>query len=288
MMVQAPTPQVFEWNGRSGNRWARHQTRLDDMLAPLGNVAMVLAEVRRGEHVLDVGCGAGATTLDIARATGPSGRALGLDVSQVLIDRARERARELASPARFQLGDAAVAPLEAGSFDVIYSRFGVMFFEEPAAAFAHLREALKPNGRVAFVCWRPAAENDWIRLPMNAIRDLVPPMQPVLPEEPGPFSFGDRGRIARILDAAGFGAVEILPVDRRLRFGRGESREAAIRDAVEQAFEVGPLERALAGHSDEVRLLAAEAVHKAFASRATDEGVMIDGAAWIVTARKAS
>ena len=151
-----------------------------------------------------------------------------------------------------------------------------------------MHRALKPGGRVAYVCWRGAAENDWVRLPMGAIRDLVPPPVPLDPEAPGPFSFGDRDRIIRILTAAGFADIVVAPFDASIPFGEGVTREAAIDDAVEMAFEVGPLTRALADQPDSVRANAVTAVRAAFAHRPGDRSVMIDGAAWVVTARKAA
>ena len=171
-----------------------------------------------------------------------------------------------------------------GQFDLLFSRFGVMFFDDPVAAFAHMRGALKPGGRVAFICWRGAQENDWVRLPMAAIRDIVEPA-PADPNAPGPFAFGDRQRLADILAAAGFTAIDIAPFDTTLSYGRGASREAAIDDALDMAFQVGPLSRALAEQSDDIRARAAEAVRAAFARRPGERSVLIDGAAWVVTAR---
>jgi SAM-dependent methyltransferase len=119
------------------------------------------------------------------------------------------------------VADASSTELPEGAFDILFSRFGVMFFDDPTAAFAHLRRALKPGARVAFVCWRGMAENDWVRLPMGAIKGIVPPTAPPDPEAPGPFSFGDQGRVARILTAAGFTDVAIAPFDASIPFGEG-------------------------------------------------------------------
>lgn len=182
--------------------------------------------------------------------------------------------------------DASSAELSHHAFDILFSRFGVMFFDDPTAAFAHMRSALKPGGRLAFVCWRGAAENDWVRLPMGAIRDIIPPVAPSYPEAPCPCSFGDRERVTRILTAAGFADIAIVPFDASIPFGDGATRETAIDDAVEMAFEVGPLSRALADQPGDIRARASDAVRAAFAGRPGERSVMIDGAAWIVTARK--
>ena len=160
-----------------------------------------------------------------------------------------------------------------------------MFFDDPTGAFAHMRRALRPGGRVAFVCWRGAAENDWVRLPMGAIKGIVPPTAPPDPEAPGQFSFGDRGRVARILTAAGFTDIAIAPFDASIPFGEGGTRDAAIDDAVKMAFEGGPLSRALADQPDDIRARASAAVRAAFAGLPGERSVMIDGAAWIVMAR---
>jgi SAM-dependent methyltransferase len=183
------------------------------------------------------------------------------------------------------VADASSAELPEGAFDILFSRFGVMFFDDPTGAFAHMRRALQPGGRVAFVCWRGAAENDWVRLPMGAIKGIVPPTALPDPEAPGPFSFGDRGRVARILTAAGFTDIAIAPFDASIPFGEGATRDAAIDDAVKMTFEVGPLSRALADQPDDIRARASAAVRAAFAGRPGERSVMIDGATWIVTAR---
>lgn len=159
-----------------------------------------------------------------------------------------------------------------------------MFFDEPVVAFANLRRALKPRGRLAFICWRSADENDWVHIPMAAVRDIIPPQPPLDPNAPGPFSFGDAGRVRAILADAGFTGIQFAAFDRDLAFGAGHSRAAAIDDALEQAFEIGPLSRALADQAEDIRLRAAQAVRTAFAGRVAGTTVLIRGAGWIVTA----
>ena len=249
-----------------------------------GQAAIEAAAPATGERVLDVGCGAGASSLALAARVGAGGQVLGVDISEPLIGRARALAPQ-DTPALFRVADASSAELPEGAFDILFSRFGVMFFDDPTGAFAHMRRALQPGGRVAFVCWRGAAENDWVRLPMGAIKGIVPPTAPPDPEAPGPFSFGDRGRVARILTAAGFTDIAIAPFDASIPFGEGGTRDAAIDDAVEIAFEVGPLSRALADQPDDIRARASAAVRAAFAGSPGERSVMIDGATWIVTAR---
>ena len=283
-MTQSSTYQVADWNGRSGEQWVANQARLDAMLAAFGDAAIEAAAPGEGEQILDVGCGAGATSQALAARVGPRGHVLGVDISAPLIDRAREAA-PAGAPLAFALADAGTAALPGQAFDLLFSRFGVMFFDDPAVAFAHMRGALKHGGRLAFACWRGGAENDWVRLPMAVVADLTPLPPPPDPEAPGPFSFGDRGRVARILTDAGFTDVSIAPFDHPVPFGHGATREAAVDNAVDMAFQVGPLARLLAQQPEEIRARAAAAVRRAFGAKPGERSVMIDGAAWIVTAR---
>ncbi|QOT79493.1 class I SAM-dependent methyltransferase [Cupriavidus basilensis] len=283
-MAEQSADQVGDWNGQSGERWVANQARLDAMVAVFGQAAIEAAAPATGERVLDIGCGAGTSSLALAARVGAGGQVLGVDISEPLIGRARALAQR-DTPAMFQVADASSAELPEGAFDILFSRFGVMFFDDPIAAFAHMRRALRPGGRVAFVCWRGAAENDWVRLPMGALKGIVPSSAPPDPEAPGPFSFGDRGRVARILTAAGFTDMAIAPFDASVPFGEGGTRDAAIDDAVKMTLEVGPLSRALAGQPDDIRARASAAVHAAFAGLPGERSVMINGAAWIVMAR---
>jgi len=282
-MATGPQPPTHEWTGASGDNWVLHQQRLDLMLQAFGDAAMAAAEIAAGEHILDIGCGAGATSFALAAKAGPDGEVLGVDISPQLIARA-EADTPAGSPVAFRLADAATAALPPAGFDLLFSRFGVMFFDDPAAAFAHMRAALQPGGRLAFACWRAPAENDWVRLPMAAIRDLVAPPA-ADPLAPGPFAFADPARIEAILSAAGFGDIAVAPFDATIPYGEGATRDAAIDDALNLALAVGPLSRALAGQGDDICAKAAAAVRAAFAQQPGETSILIDGAAWIVTAR---
>lgn len=283
-MVQQNADRVTDWKDQSGQRWLAHQARLDARLAVFGQAAIEAAEPAAGERALDIGCGAGASSLALAACVGARGQVLGVDISESLIDRARAL-KPLDAPVLFRVADASSAELPEGEFDILFSRFGVMFFDDPTGAFAHMRRALRPGGRVAFVCWRSAAENEWVRLAMGAIKDILPTTAPPDPEAPGPFSFGDQGRVARILTAAGFTDIVIAPFDASVPFGEGATRDAAIDDAVKLTLEVGPVSRVFADQPDDIRARASTAVRAAFASCPGDCSVMVRSATWIVTAR---
>jgi SAM-dependent methyltransferase len=283
-VTEKTVDQMIDWKGQSGERWVAYQSRLDAMMAVFGQAAIAAAAPLEGDRVLDVGCGAGASSLDLAGRVGAGGHVLGVDISEPLIGRARALTPQDV-PAVFKVADASSIALPKGAFDILYSRFGVMFFDDPTAAFAHMRHALKPGGRVAFVCWRGMGENDWARLPMGAMKDILPPVTPPDPQAPGPFSFGDPGHVEHILTAAGFTDVALAPFDASIPFGKGETRDAALDDAVKMTLEVGPLSRALADQPDDIRARASAAVRAAYAGCAGERSVMIDGATWIVTAR---
>ena len=276
-MTPANAEQIEGWNDAIGRSWAMLHERLDRQLTPIGRAAMAKAGFGAGDRVLDVGCGCGETTLEIA---GKVGEVLGADVSAMLLDLARKAAdaQGLAN-VQFVEADAQVAKLP-GPFDVVFSRFGVMFFDDPEAAFANIRKALKPGGRLAFCCWRRPAENVWLALPMQAVGHLLPPLPPSDPNAPGPFAFADSGRVKGILADAGFSEIVIEPLD--LRIG-GDSLE----DTAFMALRMGQLGSALRqiGASDELKARVSEALHKALAEHLEDGVVKLPAAAWIVSAK---
>lgn len=271
--------QIAYWNGPGGERWADRQETQDVLLGPISDILIERAGPRAGERVLDVGCGTGATTVDFARKVGPAGFALGIDVSEPMLARARQRVAGV--PVDFVLADATVYAFEAASFDLLVSRFGVMFFADPVASFANLRRALKPTGRLAFICWREPRENPWMMAPLQAVYKHVPKLPPVGPEDPGPFAFASEERVRRILGQAGFAGVAMeahnLPID--IAIGRG------LDAAVEGALQIGPASRALEDHPAEVREAAKNSIREALSRFVKGQSVLLQGAIWIVTAR---
>jgi SAM-dependent methyltransferase len=270
--------QIEFWNGDAGKRWVAQQQRLDAMLAGIGAEALKSANAKPGEHVLDVGCGCGETTLQFAQAVGGGGRVLGLDVSAPMLALAKSRAASMPQVS-FVEGDAATHRFDGATFDLLFSRFGVMFFTDPDAAFANLRKALKSSGRVAFVCWREPRENEWVRVPIAAARAHVPAPPQLGPEDPGPFSFANPGRVRRILASGGFDVITMRPFDTPLTLGD------TLDDAVAYLQEFGPISRLLNEATPPQREAAAKAIREAMAPYAKSPPVRLTGAVWLVTAK---
>jgi SAM-dependent methyltransferase len=267
--------QITFWNGEAGAKWVSAQDRLDDMLAGITARLLQSARIAAGESVLDVGCGCGDTSLQLAAA---GARVVGVDISEPMLAHARQRTEQArAANLEFLRADAAEYRFEP-RFDLVFSRFGVMFFADPDAAFANLRMALKPTGRLAFVCWRDWRENEWVRESTAAVRPHAPPQPQLGSEDPGPFSFADLARVRRILFGAGFDSVTAKPLDVPLAFGK------TLDDAVAHMQEFGPVSRLLAEATDEQRALASAALRDALKPFATREPLTMGGAVWIVTA----
>ena len=204
-MSIANTEQAEHWNTGPGvAHWVANQARYDRMHAPFTALILDAAALRPGGNVLDVGCGCGGTTLAAARLVAP-GQALGLDLSGPMLARAQADAEAAGlANAVFQQGDAQVHPLEPATFDTVISRFGVMFFADPVAAFANIRSATRPGGRLVFACWQPLAANQWMLVPGAALAEHLPPPAPAPADGPGMFAFADPDRLRPILAAAGW------------------------------------------------------------------------------------
>ncbi len=274
----ANADQSAYWNGDAGRRWTALQESQDKLFTPITAALFDAAALQPGEGVIDVGCGAGETTLGAAARTGA---ALGVDVSEPLLARARARAAAVGSPARFALADATVHDFSRERASALISRFGVMFFAEPERSFTNLRLGLRPGARLAFVCWREPKLNPWLMLPYaEAVKHVPPPPRPG-PDDPGPFSFADPARVTKLLEGAGFAGVSLTPVDFTLDVGVGEGLD----NAVAKALEIGPASRALDGHPEAARAAAEASIRAALATRVKDGAVPLGAAVWIVRAR---
>lgn len=270
--------QIEAWNGATGVKWVRLQDRLDNLLAPFGDAVIKAAAIKPGERVLDIGCGCGATTLAAAEAAGTTGRILGVDISLPMVTRARERNAERGLTAAFSVADASLHDFAPGSFDLLLSRFGVMFFDAPAEAFANLHRALTKDGRLAFVCWRTMPENPWLSVPLRAALPLLPPLPPTPPGTPGPFAFADSAHVTTLLTEAGFTDIRLTPFDADLILG-------SIDDALTQSLDIGPLSRLIADLPDDLRARIVATVRAELEKYVTPRGIALGGATWIVTAR---
>lgn len=271
--------QIAYWNGPGGQHWADRQANQDIVLAPVSEVLIDRARARAGERIVDVGCGCGAIAMALAAKVGPAGHVMGVDISGPMLARARQLAPAEA-PIDFVLADATVYPFEPASCDLLVSRFGVMFFAEPALSFANLRKALRPSGRLALACWREPRENPFFMAPLQAVYKHAPRLPQVGPEDPGPFSFASEPRVHRVLGEAGFTGIEMEPCNLALDIAVGRGLDMA----VQAALEIGPSARALAEQSPEVRAAATNSIREALAPYAKGQAVPLPASIWIVTA----
>lgn len=276
-MSTAQSPAVDQatfWNEEGGRRWVEHIDRLEGMLEGLSKELVRAVAARPGEQVLDVGCGGGPTSAIYAEAVGEAGGVLAVDISDVILDAARRRHGDHPN-LRFELADAATHPFAPGSFDVVTSRFGVMFFPDPEAAFAHLRRALRPGGRLCFLCWRTLEENPWMGAAAAAAFSVLPPPERPPPGSPGPFSLGRAERLETLLAAAGFIDVKLQALDQPIELG-------ALDEAVDWLTRMGPAATALAEAEPPRREQAIEAMRAALADHRVDGIVTLPGATWLV------
>jgi SAM-dependent methyltransferase len=280
-MSIANTTQAKHWNTGPGvAHWVTNQARYDRMHAPFTAVILDAAALRPGGNVLDVGCGCGATTLAAARLVAP-GQALGLDLSGPMLARARSDAEEASlANAAFLQGDAQVQPLESASFDTVISRFGVMFFADPVAAFANIRSATRPGGRLVFACWQPLAANQWLLVPGAALAEHVRPPDPAPADGPGMFAFADPDRLRPILAAAGWRDIQITSEHASILVGGG----GTVDEAVEFLRTATQGRTMLAGADPATAERALAAVRAALTPHADADGVHLDAAVWLVQA----
>lgn len=270
--------QIDYWNAAASQTWVRFQEQLDRQIGPLGREAMRVLAPAPGERILDIGCGCGQTTLELAARVGSSGAVVGADISRPMLEVARQRPLPAGTTRpQFRQIDAQSGDLGQAEFDAVFSRFGVMFFSDPAGAFGNIRAAMKPGGRLAFVCWRPFQDNLWMREPMDAARPFLPPQPPMDPTAPGPFAFADADRVRSILKAAGFGSIAIEPFDARVG-------GADVEQTLQLTFNVGPLGAALREQPDLADKVG-DAIRDVLAGYETPEGVLMPAAVWIVQAR---
>lgn len=269
--------QIEYWNKNAGKTWVESQARTDAMLAPLSAILLEKAAASKGERVIDVGCGCGETSLRMAQA---GAEVWGIDISAPMLARAKERAKELGlTNVAFNETDASTQALTP-DHDLIFSRFGVMFFSDPTAAFTNLRTGLSRSGRLCFLCWQPPQKNPWMAVAGAAVQPFLPPPEVAPdPRAPGPFAFADAAYLEGILSTAGFKGIEIEPVEAQVHVGDD------LDDAIESQSRIGPVSRAIKELEGEKREQALVAVREALAPHVTPDGLDLGAACWLVSAR---
>lgn len=277
----ANAEQVEYWEGHGGEHWAAEAERYDSINRRFAERIVEALDPRPGERVLDVGCGNGALALAIGPRVAPDGDVTGLDLSGPMLAVARRRAEEAGlDNVAFEKGDAQVHPLPEAGFDAVVSRFGVMFFDDPTAAFANLRRALRPGGRLVVACWHELLRNEWLTVPSAAMLAYVPMPDLGDPGGPGPFSLADPGRIRSILDDAGFVDSTVDEVAEPMCMGSSAEDAVAFMSRTEMAA------RLLQDANEETAQKAWDAVGEAFARYESPDGVVLTGTAWLVAARR--
>ncbi|WP_038380651.1 class I SAM-dependent methyltransferase [Bradyrhizobium elkanii] len=279
--MQTPTanPRGAEfWNSTMGHSWVSQQAVISDVFTSVTSVSLGAAAAKRGERVIDIGCGTGDTLLAFARIVGPSGAVLGVDISAPMLDLARHRVAETGfGNVTCALADATIYGFEPRWADLVYSRFGLMFFDDPIKAFTNIRSGMKAGGRLAFVCFRTMPESPWFRVPIEAARPHVPPQPPLDPLAPGMFSFAREERVRGILTEAGFHEIALKAADVPIHGGDIAQSMAFITQA-------GPLPALLENATDDQRRRAIDAVRNALAASLGADGRGLHVALWLVSA----
>jgi SAM-dependent methyltransferase len=274
----ANVDQAASWDGPEGAHWSAHAGHYDTSLREHLELLHDLAAVRPHEAVLDIGCGNGTSTIDAARAAS-DGRAVGVDLSSEMLSQARRAATVAGvTNVEFLRADAQVHPFGESTFDVAMSRFGVMFFADPAAAFTNVARAVKPGGRIAWIVWRALAENEFFSAVRDAIsvgRDLPTPASGV----PSPFGLADAAYTEDRLRNAGFDAIEITPRDAPYYAGRADTAYEFVRGSGFVRFATQDLD-------DADRARAFDALRTMIDEHATSEGVVFGSACWLVSATR--
>lgn len=273
------TDQREFWNALKGGLWVDLQPRIDAMLAPFGDQAMDALKLQPGERALEIGCGTGTTTLALAERVTGTGEVLAADISHPMLQKAIARAATIPEhPISFVEADAQTHAFPAGHFDAAFSRFGVMFFDDPVAGFANIHAALKPGGRLAYVCWADRKDNPWIRIPTGAAKAYLEIPPPPPDDAPGQFSMEREDRVRQILGDAGWSDIALA------RFDIDHSIGDDLDDAIGYITQMGPMSEVFAEADSEAQANALAAIRGALEPFAGPGGVRVGFSTWIVTA----
>lgn len=273
---QTPNEQEARWNGPAGNAWVEMQDALDRVLKPFEDLLVEEVSTASGRRVLDVGCGTGSTTVAVARRLGAEGHAAGVDISEPMLAAARSRSEREGAPATFLRANAQTHPFEPAGFDLIISRFGIMFFDDPIQAFANLRRAAKAGGGLRCIAWRSAEENPFMTTAERAAAPLLPDLPARKPDGPGQFSFGDSRRVRAILEESGWTGIDIRPIDIPCSLP-----ETAL---VPYLTRLGPVGQALQEADDTTRAQVIQTVRAAFDPYVHGAEVRFTAACWLIRA----
>ena len=270
------------WSGAGGDVWVDKQREMDIMLNPLGERVIQGLDLKEETKILDIGCGCGATTLEIAKIVN-QGEVIGVDISEPMLERATQTASDMAlTNISYQVKDVQVDEMPNNYFDIAFSRFGVMFFEDPFEAFNNINHSLKDDGQLSFVCWQHASLNPWQSLSIQVIKEFLDLPAPP-PKSPGPFAFEDKSYIEEILNASGFRDIEIKDNQEDIVMFSGKS----IREACEDYLTINPVVTEMLKNSpSELREEILEALIGKFSDYHKDDGLLFPSATWIVTAKK--
>jgi len=274
--LQINAQQIAHWNGCAGRGWVEAQESLDRMFEPFEKLLVEAVAARGAQRVLDIGCGTGSTTLAVARLLGGSGTAVGIDISEPMIALARARAEREAARPRFVCADAQTHAFEPGSFDMIVSRFGTMFFGDSVHAFENLRRAAASGAELKTITWRSPAENGFMTAAERAAAPFFPGMPARRPDEPGQFAFADRDRVHAILEKSGWSEIDIRPLDIECALPLPELMTYLSR--------LGPVGRMVQALDERTRTRVIEAVRGAFDPYVRGTQVRYTAACWMVGA----
>jgi SAM-dependent methyltransferase len=279
-MSSANATEIEHWNGDEARHWVEEQDRYDRQLASFADALLRAAAIGPSDRVLDLGCGCGTTTLLAAR---DGGEAVGVDISAPMLENARARARVAkVTNVQFEQADVQTHAFEPASFDVAISRFGVMFFDDPVAAFTNVAGALRPDGRLAFVCWQDLGRNEWLLAPGMAAAQYVPLPDMGEPGGPGMFSLAEPARVHALLDAAGFGDVDLAVFEAPILLAGG----GTVDETIEFLAATGIAHAMFDQAEPDAAARAMDAVREVLAAHHDDEGVRLGASAWVVTARR--